>query len=201
MDQLMARRAGFGLMAVMSLSLCRSGSLLVGDPALAVQGLGGITYFREVPRLSHSSVSPRTTRTRGATLQFTLDLPADAEEALQTVVIEQSRNPEALRISPERIRVVAGSRWHSEAPPIPAEVTLSKEARPQIEIRFTPAIAAGSTITIGLDPISTPQRSGTYLFGIHAQPVGERPFDYFLGYGSVGFDDSGGNQRIFLPHP
>ncbi len=164
-----------------------------GSDALAVQGAGGITYFEQVPTLDHASVAPRHTRMRGATLQVTVTVPAAAGEPLHQIQIDQTRNPESLRISAERIATIQADRWQNAATQVPTQVILPSETDQPIQLVFDPPITPGSTITIGFHPIKTPRTPGPYLFGITAFPIGDQPHAYFLGYAEVTFNDRGGN--------
>ncbi|MEN9259568.1 MAG: DUF2808 domain-containing protein [Thermostichus sp. HHBFW_bins_43] len=165
---------------------------LSGSPAFAIQTADGTTYFQQVPRLLRAAVSPRQTHARGATLQITVQVPQDAGEPLQTLVIDQSQNLEALRIHPERIAAVLGDRWQSTAPTVPIQTELRGS---EIRVQFLPALAPGTTITLGLRPISTPTTSGAYLYGVTALASGSRPYPYFLGYGRVVFAEGGHGDR------
>ncbi len=172
---------------------------LSGSPAFAIQTADGSTYFQQVPRLLRAAVSPRQTHTRGATLQITVQVPQEAGESLQTLVIDQSQNLETLRINPERIAAVLGDRWQSEAPTVPIQTELRDS---EIRVQFLPALAPGATVTLGLRPIATPTTSGAYLYGVTALASGSQPYPYFLGYGRVVFADggNGGRQRLWHLH-
>ncbi|MEN9222009.1 MAG: DUF2808 domain-containing protein [Thermostichus sp. BF3_bins_97] len=134
-------------------------------------------------------LSPRQTHTRGATLQITVQVPQDAGEPLQTLVIDQSQNLEALRIHPEHIAAVLGDRWQSTAPTVPIQTELRGS---EIRVQFLPALAPGTTITLGLRPISTPTTSGAYLYGVTTLASGRQPYPYlFCGLWSGGFCGGG----------
>lgn len=182
------KRMGILLWAVLGLS---------GSPVSAVQTADGTTYFQQVPRLLKTAVSPRQTHTRGATLQITVQVPQEAGEPLQSLVIDQSQNLEVLRINSERITAVLGESWHSEALPVPIQ---SEIRGSELHIQFLPALPPGTIVTLGLRPISTPTTSGAYLYGVTALARGSQPYPHFLGYGRVVFADGGQGGRNRLWH-
>jgi hypothetical protein len=170
------------------------GQTFAAIPASAVELADGSTYFSQVPRLTKATSSPKYTKLRGATIQFTVAVPGDTDLPLQRLIIEQAKNAEALNISSDRISVVEGDEWSDQATPLPAQISISND---EILIEFDQPVPAGGVITIGLNPSLTPTTPGTYLYGITAHPTGPKPFHYFLGYGTVGFDDRTTDPRFF----
>lgn len=176
--------------------------LLGGIPATpsgALQGSDGTIYFAQVPRLINASATRKRANATGSTLKFTVTVPAEAGEPLAQIDLTQDQNFEALRIPPDRISATLGSEWSLEAPKLPIQVQVpSTRERQPIQVSFDPPIAPGNTVTLGLRPPRTPRSSGVYQFGVVALPAGQKPHDYFLGYGRITFFD-GNDDDLFVP--
>lgn len=169
-------------------------------PTQALIGRDGTVYFAQVPRLLQSSATRKRANAPGSTLRFTIQVPPEAGEPLSQIWLTQDQNFEALRISPERISVTAGENWSVDAPKLAIQVEVpSAGQRQPIRVIFSPPLSPGNTITIGLRPPRTPNVSGVYQFGVVALPAGDKPHEYFLGYGRITFFDSNDHDNFFIP--
>lgn len=186
------RKLGLGMLTVLLLG----GILAPATDALV--GRDGTVYFAQVPRLTRASTTRKRSNSPGSTLKFTVTVPADAGEPLSQISLTQDQNVEALRISPDRITVASGERWTMETPKLPTQALVPppRERQP-IQVIFDPPLPPGNTVTLGLRPSRTPRSPGVYQFGVIAQPAGEKPFDYFLGYGRITFFDRDNDD--FMP--
>ncbi|MBW4692833.1 MAG: DUF2808 domain-containing protein [Lyngbya sp. HA4199-MV5] len=163
---------------------------LVPIPAQAVTLTNGKTYFVQPPRLDNAVATQKTARFFGSTYYFTLTLPANAGEPLQTIVIAPQEAPDRVRFNLKETTASEGT-FDQEGTKLPLQTVTQDPKTQAITISFDPAIAAGKTVTIGLAADQNPDTGGIYLYGVTAFPSGEQPAGQFLGYGRIQITDGG----------
>lgn len=157
-------------------------------PAKAVQLADGTTYFVAPPRLLSAVTTQSGTYVWGATYYFTLNLPENAGEPLQTVTFTQQEGIDTLRYNLDETRAFIGPRSEARANLALKRVTSDLQTR-TLTVTFDPPVTPGQTITIGLRPMVNPSSGGVYLFGVTAFPRGEKAHGQFLGFGRLHFYD------------
>ncbi|MDJ0716719.1 MAG: DUF2808 domain-containing protein [Prochloraceae cyanobacterium] len=131
-------------------------------------------------------------RVWGAKYYFTIELPENAGEPLQKVVIQQRDNDELVRFHVDRALAFRGTP-HSKGEMLGLQaINLQQETR-SIELIFQNPIAPGTIFTVGILPKKNPRYAGVYLFGVTAFPQGERSNASYLGAGRFHFYRDGGN--------
>ena len=161
-------------------------SVIVPELALGVQLRDGTVSFVQQPRLIATTTSVQDTNAWGATYYFTIDLPQNAGEPLQTVLFNQHEGVDNIRFNLKDTRAFVGTRRRKGENITLGEVTRDKKTQ-TVTVVFNPPIAPGKTITIGLRPVQNPLTSGVYLFGVKAFPAGEKTAGQFVGYGRLQF--------------
>jgi V8-like Glu-specific endopeptidase len=138
-------------------------------------------YWSKAPRLIDSGTTQNGIRVHGATYYFTVSIPDDAGAPLQQLTFAQTEWAdfwETYRI--EETKAFEGTR-QKRGHPIPLEMVSIDDDNRTVTVTFSPPIAPGKTVTIGLRPYSTPSVDGVYLFGITAFPPGGLSRSLFLG--------------------
>ena len=174
---------------IISVTLAATVSILAGwQQTEAVQLADGTVYFVQPPSLLAATTTFNDACVWSATYYFTVNLPENAGEPLQRVVINQHEGGENIHFRLEDSRAFFGTRRKKgENLPI-QEVTTDPNTR-SVVVTFDPPIAPGKTITIALDPVRNPCFGGVYLFGVTAFPPGEKAHGQFLGFGRFHFYD------------
>lgn len=157
-------------------------------PAIAGRFSNGKTFFERAPQLLRAAASNVTATVPGATYEFTLTVPADAGESLQSLFISQDANREAVQFSGKQL-AFAGDRYKAGPAVTLAKVVRSQPDTGETKVVFDPPIQPGTTVTVALEAKSNPS-SGAYLFGLTAYPAGENGIGQFLGYGRLHFYNS-----------
>lgn len=169
-----------------SLSVAFASAALLGavEPAAAMQGIDGTTYFDAVPRLNREAQMG----TGGSTIGISVVVPEEGSVPLRTLVIDQARNVEDLVLSENRVIAVLGDRYVPGAETLPIQVSFEPVGNSrQIRVHLEEAIQPGSVVTIALQPQINQTLEANYLFGVTAKPDGDQPFAYFLGYTAANF--------------
>ena len=161
-------------------------SVIVPELALGVQLRDGTVSFVQQPRLIATATTIQDTNAWGATYYFTIDLPQNAGEPLQTVLFNQHEGVDNIRFDLKDTRAFVGTRRNKGESITLGSVTNDKKTR-TVTVVFNPPVTPGKTITIGLRPVQNPFSSGVYLFGVKAFPVGAKTAGQFMGYGRLQF--------------
>lgn len=161
-------------------------SVIAPEIARSVQLRDGTVSFVQQPRLVATATSMQDTNAWGATYYFTIDLPQNAGEPLQTVTFNQHEGVDNIRFDLEDTRAFVGTRRRRGENISLGAVTRDKETR-TVTVLFNPPVTPGKTITVGLRPVQNPFSSGVYLFGVKAFPVGAKTAGQFMGYGRLQF--------------
>ncbi|MEB3274287.1 MAG: DUF2808 domain-containing protein, partial [Prochlorothrix sp.] len=154
--------------------------------AHAVQLADGKTHFVAVPRLTDTGSSNTTIQAYGARHYLTLDLPAEASEALGAVTIQQQEGSDRRwRYALDRLHAFS-ILPDQQRQPWPLISSFDRETH-TLTLTFDPPVPPGTTLTLALTPRRNPAYDGIYLWGITAFPAGEDPQGQFLGYGRFHF--------------
>ncbi|MEO0947820.1 MAG: DUF2808 domain-containing protein [Cyanobacteria bacterium J06641_5] len=178
--------------ALFWLSLVSAGTLCLGNPlvtapARAVEFADGRVAFVRSPRLLDAWATFRGIRVRNVKYYFTVAVPADAGEPLQTVTFAQKPNLETIEFLLEDTLAYTGpSRRRGEAVEI-ASVTQVEGG--EIAVTLARPLEPGTTVTVGLVARRNPRYGGIYLFRVGALPRGEKPLELSLGNGRLTFVD------------
>jgi len=162
-------------------------TLCLGLPAGAVEFPDGRTAFGGAsPRLDSAIATSSATSARQIRYYFTLTLPADSDESLQRVAIEQRRNELLIAFELEETRAFVGQPQAREGELAIAATSFEAASR-SVTVDFVKPIPPGTTFSISLRPRHNPHWGGIYLFGVTVFPAGDRPQGLFLGSGRLHF--------------
>ncbi len=161
-----------------------------GQAGQAVRVADGTVYFNSPPRLVGASTTQNTAYAWGATYYFNLQMPDNAGEPLQKVVIVQQEGSDDVRFDPKESEAVVSDRDGKNKTRVQTQVAIDPQSH-TVTVSFEPAIEAGKTVRIGLSPVRNPSYGGVYLFGVTAFPRGDKTYGQFLGYGRLQFYDRG----------
>lgn len=162
---------------------------------IASQFPNGRVVFDKSPRLLDAVTTFNTIRTWGATYYFTLELPKEAGEPIEKVVISQRQGSEDIQFLLDKTIAVEGSYNHKGKEINLRMVTRDEETK-EITVILSSPIYPGTIFSIGLKPKINPFYSGIYLFGVTVFPLGEKPSPLYLGVGRLDFF-SGGDRFSF----
>lgn len=175
-------------------AVCFASLIAIPSSTEAVQFPNGTVSFSQSPRLVNATTTFDNVNVPAAKYYFTIALPADVDEPLSTVSIQQRSGADDVRFLVDRTFAFIGTpNSDRESVNVQAASVDGEEAR-TISISFDPPISPGSTITVGLRPRRNPRIPGTYLFGVTAFPQGEKPLGLYLGPGRLQFRS---NDRDF----
>ncbi len=160
-------------------------------PTVAGQLANGTVFFDKSPRLLEAYSTISNARAWGAKYYFTIELPENAGEPLQKVVIQQRNNDELVRFRGERTLAFNGTPFSKGDVLDLQAINLLQETR-SIELIFQEPISPGRVFTVGIVPKKNPRYAGIYLFGVTAFPLGEKSNPTYLGAGRFHFYRNGG---------
>ena len=152
----------------------------------AVQFPNGRTAFNKSPLLRNVMTTFSGVRVWGAIYYFTVELPADAGEPLQKVVIAQRQGQDDITFRLDKTVAYNGTHRRKQEKLTLQNVSQDEETE-AITIIFANPIPPGTTFTIGLKPRRNPDWGGVYLFGVTAFPSGDKPDGLYLGAGRLHF--------------
>jgi hypothetical protein len=171
-----------------------------GGFAQAVQLGDGTVYFNYPPRLLGATTTNSDASSWGGTYHFTLAIPENAGEPLQSVIISQQAGfNRDLEYDLKRTYAFEGKSYRKKAARFDlGEVRFDRKTQ-TVMVRFDPPVPPGKTVTIGLTAYYNPDVGGVYLFGVSAAPAGENVHHQFLGFGRLHFYDRRGYGRWLWP--
>ena len=152
----------------------------------AVQFPNGRTAFNKSPLLRNAVTTFSGVRVWGATYYFTVELPANAGEPLEKVVIAQRQGQDDISFRLDKTVAYNGTHRRKQEQLTLKNVSQDEETK-AITIVFDKPIPPGTTFTVGLKPKRNPDFGGVYLFGVTAFPLGEKPDGLYLGAGRLQF--------------
>lgn len=166
------------------------GSLLLvaTNPALAVRFPDGSVAFDYPPGFFEIVNPYPDVWLSGTTYFFVLQVPANAGESLQQLVITQQPSSETIDFIPTATRAF---RDKSESQRLElGEVTFDRQQQTLV-INFDPPVSPGTMVRVAVSPDHNPQFDGVYLFDITAVPAGPKPRSQRIGTGRLQFYRSG----------
>jgi len=152
----------------------------------AVQLSDGLVYFIEPPSLVNAKTSTNSVNYLQPTYYFTINIPENAGESLQKVVINQQEGVDNIISDIADTYAFLGVHDQKKARLTLAAVTKEEKKR-TVSITFNPPVSPGQKVTIALIPVSNPRISGVYMFGVTAFPTGEKSYGQYLGVGRLQF--------------
>ncbi|MBD2449141.1 DUF2808 domain-containing protein [Nostoc sp. FACHB-152] len=162
----------------------------------AIQLQDGTVYFAQPPRLVETATTYNEVYVWGATYYFTISLPENAGEGLQSLTINQREGVDNIRFDLSDTVAFEGKRSGRGQKLGLKDVKRDRKTR-TVSLTFDPPVSPGKTITIGLKPWQNPRNTGVYLFGVTAFPPGEKSHGQFLGYGRLQFYNH--SDSLFWP--
>jgi hypothetical protein len=160
------------------------------QPSQAGQFPDGTVFFDASPRLVKAFTTFSQVRAWNAKYYFTIDVPSNVGESLQTITIQQNENLEDIEFKVSKTVVFAGTADNKGQPFMIQEVTQDPQTNTVSVILETP-IPPGTTFTVGLYPTQNPDFSGIYLFRVNVFPAGEKTQGLDLGVGRLQFYNNG----------
>jgi Protein of unknown function (DUF2808) len=150
----------------------------------------GQTFFSHPPQVIRAAAS-QSGAYIPSTYEFTLTLPEDAGQPLQSVTIAQTENLETIRFNLDKSKAFLGQRLTASSElPLASVTNGSTDAPNAVTIVFDQPVEPGSTVTISLAARRNLRWGGVYLFGVTAYPAGENGLGQFLGYQRINFYDN-----------
>ncbi|WP_036534817.1 DUF2808 domain-containing protein [Neosynechococcus sphagnicola] len=154
----------------------------------AIQLGDGSRAFVNPPRLLGAVTTSSDVYAWNSTYYFTLQIPEDAGEPLQKVVIVQQEGLDLdLDYNLKQFVAFEGASYRKRGAPIAIGNVGFDRKNQTVTVSFDPPVVPGTTVTVGLRPYANPDTSGVYLFGVTAFPPGERTRSQFLGFGRLTF--------------
>lgn len=169
----------------------------VKSPAIELQD--GTVYFAQPPRLVKATTTYNTIGIVGATYYFTITLPDNAGEPLQTITINQRQGVDYVNFD-LKDSFALGETATSKQQRLEIKNTNIDQKAKTVTLTFDPPVSPGQTITIALKPVQNPLVEGVYLFGVTAYPRGEKAHGQFLGFGRLNFYGYD-SESFFFPYP
>lgn len=178
--------APFWLSLVSAGTFCLGGAFAV-SAARAVEFTDGRVAFARSPRLLDARATFNGIRIRQVKYYFTVEVPTDAGEPLQTLTFVQKPNQETIEfLLEDTIAYTGPSRRRGEAIDL-ASVTQQEGGK--IAVTLARPLEPGLSLTVGLVARRNPRYGGVYLFRVGALPQGEKPLELSLGNGRLTFFD------------
>ncbi|MBE9005722.1 DUF2808 domain-containing protein [Fortiea sp. LEGE XX443] len=156
----------------------------------AIQLRDGTVYFAQPPRLLDAITTYNAVYAVGATYYFTISLPENAGEPLQSLTINQNDGFDNIDYDLNKSVAFEGKPSSKRQKIGLQNVTRDRKTR-TVTLTFDQPVSPGKTITVGLKPWQNPSSGGAYLFGVTAFPPGEKSHGQFLGFGRLHFYSSG----------
>lgn len=160
-------------------------TLINSKQAKAVEFPDGTKAFESGVLLLDSYSTFSSVKTRQAIYYFDLELPKDANESLQKIMIKQRAGGDEIKFRPERTKVYLGDH-NSKQKQLNATTNYNEDSG-VIEVKLDQPIPLGSNFTVGLKPKRNPDYAGVYLFGVTVFPSGTKARGLYLGAGRLHF--------------
>ena len=177
--------ASLGSLAFLSTGLIITTFNIPATNAVQFPGSGRVAFDKS-PLLRNAVTTFSGVRVWGAKYYFTIELPADAGEPLQKVVIAQRRGADDISFYLDKTVAYNGTHRRKREKLALQNVSQDEETK-AITVVFDNPIPPGTTFTVGLRPKRNPDVGGVYLFGVTAFPSGENPDGLYLGAGRLQF--------------
>jgi Protein of unknown function (DUF2808) len=176
-----------------------------GNPnsvGVTVLPAGDLPAYYELPtafatglQLKKANNLYRTTDFYPSTYQFGIRIPAEANQPLArlTIAIPDNFGGFGANIpNPGDVKAYIPSNPDSDGAFLPARTLSTRialEGR-TVVIDFDQPIEPNQTVAVDFKPIRNPSQAGTYLYEIHAFPLGSKPVKQFVGFGRLVFRES-----------
>ncbi len=118
---------------------------------------------------------------------FTLDLPADANQSLGQVKIQQQESPQPIEFDLDKTKGFEGTMNKQGQALKLKEVTEDTQTQ-TINVSFEPPVPPDTTFTISLQAQQNPSEGGIYQFTVNAFPAGDNPMGLDVGVGRLQFE-------------
>ncbi len=151
------------------------------------QLLENSTYFTVgVPTLVSANASHNSVNFFSPQYFFTLNLPADANQSLGQVAIQQQESFQTIEFDLDKTKAFEGTQDEEGQALKLKEVTIESQTQ-TIKVSFEPPVPPGTTFTISLQAKRNPSTGGVYLFRVNAFPADDNPMALDLGVGRLQF--------------
>ncbi|MDJ0899964.1 MAG: DUF2808 domain-containing protein [Xenococcus sp. MO_188.B8] len=145
------------------------------------------TVFLAAPRLirtAATSLSPNGP----STYHFTIEVPENADEALEAVTISQKDNPVHINFALDKSSAFIGDSFAGGTDLELADIGGDLSVNPNdVTFVFDEPVQPGETVTIRLKAKKNPSRGSIFLFGVTAFPEGENSDGLYIGSGRLHF--------------
>lgn len=152
------------------------------DGALA-QGEVQRSTFIQAPSLISTNTSDRSTNEFGSTYSFQIAVPQQIGSSLQKLTISQKDAIEPIAFSADRTTVYI-QQPSGALTPVSNTATIDPNSRAISVVLDTP-VPAGTTVIVGVRPVSNPSLEGQYVFGLTSFPSSESSQGQFIGLGRL----------------
>lgn len=146
-----------------------------------------ISFFRYSPRLVRSTPIYRMSDVI-STYIFEIEIPENADNNLEKVVINQQINLETITFFPEDSKAFIINGKESS---IEANFTLDTDGKNEIIVNLLQPVKAGEKLKLAIKA-RNPLYGGIYQFGVTVYPEGNNPQSLYLGNARFSFDMRGG---------
>ena len=170
--------------SVMTISTIVFGAnYLLSKPINAVELLDGQMACESGVRLTGAAATFSDRNSSLAKYQFTIEVPEDAGEALESVKITQKENSDTVVFRADKSKASLGNSLAGDN--IPLAAVGGKSQPGETTVVFNAPVEPGNTVTISVKPKQNPSIDGVYLFGVTAYPTGENSPGLYLGSGRI----------------
>ena len=146
------------------------------------------TYFSVgVPKFVGAQVPHSAANYVWPKYYFTLNLPADANQSLGQITIQQEENIETIQFELDKTTAFEGTDNKKGQALEIKEVTQDPQTK-TINVSFEPPVPPDTTSSISLQAKQNPSDGGIYLFRVNAFPASDNPMGLDLGLGRLQFE-------------
>jgi hypothetical protein len=146
-----------------------------------------LSFFRQSPRLTRTATTYKSANTLSFYI-FEIEIPEEAGNRLQKVVIRQQPNLELIRLFPNQTKAFLLNQPEQQ---IPIKVSLDRtDDQNELTINFLEPVSPGEKVRIKIRAIN-PLYGGIYQFGVTVFPQGSNPSRLYLGIGRFQFERNG----------
>ncbi|AFZ55558.1 hypothetical protein Cyan10605_3525 (plasmid) [Cyanobacterium aponinum PCC 10605] len=147
-----------------------------------------ISFFRASPRLARTHTT-FTLPNVISTYIFEIEIPQNAVNSLQKIVINQQTNMETIDFFPDQTKAFIINN-NQQKINVTAINNLS-DNKNELIIELEPSIPSGNTLKLEVKT-RNPLYGGIYQYGVTTYPQGNNPRGLYLGIARFHFDQPGG---------
>ena len=145
------------------------------------------TVFLAAPRLIRTAAT-NLSANGPSTYHFTIEVPKNADEALQAVTISQKGNPVHINFALDRSNAFMGDSFAGGTDLDLADIGGDLSVNPNdVTFVFDEPVQPGETVTVRLKVKRNPSRGSIFQFGVTAFPEGENSDGLYIGSGRLHF--------------